>query len=101
LTFATTLSETACVSPTGPVLRRRPLRRSCRRAAARPADRPAVDHRHQPILPNPIPAAADGRGVEGALAQSRFFILLASAEAASSTWCGKEVSYWQEHKSIS
>jgi tetratricopeptide (TPR) repeat protein len=38
--------------------------------------------------------------LEAALAQSRFLILLASAESARSPWVGKEVGYWVEHKSI-
>jgi tetratricopeptide (TPR) repeat protein len=38
--------------------------------------------------------------LETALAESRFLILLASAEAARSPWVGKEVSYWLEHKSV-
>ena len=32
--------------------------------------------------------------IEQALGQSRFLILLASPEAASSHWVGKEVAYW-------
>ena len=38
--------------------------------------------------------------IEIALSQSRFLILLASSEAARSTWVGKEVAYWLEDKSI-
>ena len=38
--------------------------------------------------------------IELALSQSRFLILLASAEAAASPWVGKEIAYWLEHKSI-
>jgi WD40 repeat protein len=38
--------------------------------------------------------------IEDALAQSRYFILLASPEAASSKWVNKEVAYWLDHKSI-
>jgi tetratricopeptide (TPR) repeat protein len=37
--------------------------------------------------------------IEHALGQSRFFILLASPEAAASQWVKKEVAYWLEHKS--
>ena len=36
--------------------------------------------------------------IEGALAQSRFLILLASPEAAASPWVNKEVAYWLDHK---
>lgn len=36
--------------------------------------------------------------IEQALNQSRFFILLASKEAASSRWVDDEVSYWLKHK---
>jgi tetratricopeptide (TPR) repeat protein len=38
--------------------------------------------------------------IEAALNESRFLILLASAEAARSMWVGKEVAYWLEHKTI-
>jgi tetratricopeptide (TPR) repeat protein len=38
--------------------------------------------------------------IEIALGESRFLILIASAEAARSMWVGKEVDYWLEHKSI-
>jgi tetratricopeptide (TPR) repeat protein len=38
--------------------------------------------------------------IEAALHESRFLILLASAEAARSMWVGKEVAYWLEHKAI-
>lgn len=38
--------------------------------------------------------------IEAALNESRFLILLASAEAARSMWVGKEVAYWLEHKAI-
>ena len=38
--------------------------------------------------------------IEQALGQSRFFLLLASPEAAASKWVNKEVSYWLEHNSI-
>ena len=37
--------------------------------------------------------------IEEALSQSRFLILLASAEAAASPWVGKEIEYWLAHKS--
>jgi WD40 repeat protein len=36
--------------------------------------------------------------VQQALDNSEFLILLASPEAASSTWVGKEVAYWLEHR---
>jgi tetratricopeptide (TPR) repeat protein len=38
--------------------------------------------------------------IELALGQSRFLILLASADSARSPWVGKEVAYWLDHKSI-
>ena len=38
--------------------------------------------------------------IENALGQSRYFLLLASPEAAASKWVNKEVSYWVEHNSI-
>src|ERR1043165_876987 len=38
--------------------------------------------------------------IEQALAQSRYFILLASPDAAASRWVNKEVAYWLEHNSI-
>src|SRR5579872_1730222 len=38
--------------------------------------------------------------IEQALGQSRFFILLASPEAAASKWVNKEVAYWLDHNSI-
>ena len=38
--------------------------------------------------------------IEQALGQSRFLILIASPEAAASTWVNKEVGYWLEHKSV-
>jgi tetratricopeptide (TPR) repeat protein len=38
--------------------------------------------------------------IEQALGQSRFFILLASPEAAASKWVNKEVSYWLDHNSV-
>src|SRR6266516_8150237 len=37
--------------------------------------------------------------IENALSQSRFLILLASPESATSPWVNKEVAYWLEHKS--
>ena len=36
--------------------------------------------------------------IERALTMSRFFILLASPEAADSVWVRKEVSWWREHR---
>lgn len=36
--------------------------------------------------------------IERALAMSRFFILLASPEAADSSWVRKEVLWWREHR---
>jgi hypothetical protein len=38
--------------------------------------------------------------IEEALSQSRYFILLASPEAAASKWVRREVAYWLEHKSV-
>src|ERR1700682_3114036 len=38
--------------------------------------------------------------IEQALGQSRFFILLASPEAAASKWVNKEVAHWLEHNSV-
>src|SRR3954451_21557505 len=38
--------------------------------------------------------------IEQALGKSRYLILLASPEAAASTWVEKELSYWLEHKSV-
>jgi hypothetical protein len=38
--------------------------------------------------------------IEQALGQSRFFILLASPEAAASKWVNKEVAYWLEHNGV-
>ena len=39
--------------------------------------------------------------LDGPIAQSEFFILLASTQAASpESWVGKEVSYWREHKDM-
>ena len=37
--------------------------------------------------------------IERALGQSRFMILLASPEAAASSWVNREVLYWLDHKS--
>jgi MTH538 TIR-like domain (DUF1863) len=37
--------------------------------------------------------------IEHALGQSRFLILLASPEAATSPWVRKEIAFWLEHKS--
>jgi hypothetical protein len=39
-------------------------------------------------------------GVERALAASRFFVLLASPDAAASPWVDREVAYWREHKEM-
>ena len=38
--------------------------------------------------------------IEQALGQSRYFILLASPQAAASKWVNKEVQYWLDHNSI-
>lgn len=38
--------------------------------------------------------------IEQALGQSRYLIVLASPQLAASHWCGLEVAYWLEHKSI-
>src|SRR6267142_2117951 len=38
--------------------------------------------------------------IEQALAQSRFFLLLASPEAAASKWVNKEVAHWLDQNSI-
>ena len=38
--------------------------------------------------------------IEQALGSSRFFILLASPEAAASSWVNKEVAHWLDHNSI-
>ena len=38
--------------------------------------------------------------IEQALGHSRYFILLASPEAAASKWVNKEVAYWLDHNSI-
>ncbi|MFE7740719.1 toll/interleukin-1 receptor domain-containing protein [Nocardia sp. NPDC057455] len=37
--------------------------------------------------------------IEDALRRSRYFVLLASPQAAQSQWVGKEIEYWKEHKS--
>ena len=37
--------------------------------------------------------------IEQALAQSRYFILLANPESAASAWCGREVAWWLAHRS--
>ncbi len=37
------------------------------------------------------------RSIEQALRRSRFFILIASPEAAASKWVGREVAFWLEH----
>ncbi len=39
--------------------------------------------------------------IERALAESDFFILLASPEAARSEWVAREVGYWLEHRNLS
>ncbi|MFE9750336.1 toll/interleukin-1 receptor domain-containing protein [Saccharothrix saharensis] len=36
--------------------------------------------------------------IEQALASSRFFLLMASPEAAASPWVRREIRYWQEHR---
>src|SRR5436853_2862025 len=38
--------------------------------------------------------------IESALNASRYFILLASPDAASSKWVNKEVAHWLAHKSV-
>jgi hypothetical protein len=38
--------------------------------------------------------------IEQALDSSRYFLLLASPEAASSKWVGKEVAHWLDRNSI-
>lgn len=38
--------------------------------------------------------------IEQALANSRYFIAIASPQFAASKWCAKEIDYWLEHKSI-
>ena len=37
--------------------------------------------------------------IEDALSDSRFLILIASAQSAASPWVGKEIDYWLAHKS--
>ena len=37
--------------------------------------------------------------IESALAQSRFFVLLASEQASRSPWVAKEIAYWRENRS--
>jgi len=39
------------------------------------------------------------KSIETALAEARYFILLASPDAAASAWVSKEIAYWLEHKS--
>jgi tetratricopeptide (TPR) repeat protein len=38
--------------------------------------------------------------IEQSISQSRYLILLASPEAASSQWVNKEITYWLEHRSV-
>ncbi len=38
--------------------------------------------------------------IERALAESKYFVLLASPEAAASPWVQQEVRYWLQHKSV-
>lgn len=38
--------------------------------------------------------------IERALANSRYFIVIASPQFAASKWCAREIDYWLEHKSI-
>src|SRR5262249_47788914 len=38
--------------------------------------------------------------IETALGQSRYFLLLASPEAAASKWVNKEVAHWLDHKGV-
>ena len=38
--------------------------------------------------------------IEQSLGQSRYFVLLASPEAAASKWVNREVAYWLDHKGI-
>ena len=38
--------------------------------------------------------------IEQALGQSRYFILLASPDAAASKWVNKEVAHWLDHNGI-
>jgi hypothetical protein len=40
------------------------------------------------------------RSIEQALGQSRFLILIASAEAAASPWVDKEVAHWLDHNGL-
>jgi hypothetical protein len=49
-----------------------------------------------------LSASADlNAGLDSPIAQSEFFILLASTQAASpESWVGKEVSYWRNHKEM-
>jgi hypothetical protein len=37
--------------------------------------------------------------IEGALSESRYFVLLASPEAAASRWVEEEVGWWRAHRS--
>jgi hypothetical protein len=37
--------------------------------------------------------------IEDALRRSRYFVLLASPQAAQSQWVGREIDFWKEHKS--
>ncbi|MFD6221167.1 toll/interleukin-1 receptor domain-containing protein [Nocardia asteroides] len=46
-----------------------------------------------------LPAADDlGREIRIALERARYFLLLASPEAARSTWVGNEVDHWMRHR---
>src|SRR5437870_13805893 len=38
--------------------------------------------------------------IEQALGQSRFLILLASPDAATSRWVNTEIAYWVDHKGV-
>src|ERR1700686_5076449 len=38
--------------------------------------------------------------IETALGQSRYFLLLASPEAAASKWVNKEVAHWLNHNGV-
>lgn len=38
--------------------------------------------------------------IEQALANSRYFIAIASSEFAASRWCAREIEYWLSHKSV-
>ena len=40
------------------------------------------------------------RSIKSVLAESEYLILLASVEAAASTWVAKEVEFWCEHRDI-